>query len=373
MSGRKAINSHIRFKTRLTGAGFLMLLVLAAMLTASINYANNMAYILTFLLLSLFLVGLLHTRNNLKGLDIANLMPQSVFAGEGMRMALELHNQSRGRRYGIWLSHLEPRGSGDFTGPFSLAPDSNTTAQLLIPTTRRGYFPIARINLVTIYPLGLFLVKGEITVEKHYLVYPHPEGTRAWPEPEAQSEESGEGYHIKGGDDFTGIRPYRPGESMHHVDWKAVARGRPMGIKEFTGGGSAQLCFDWFSLEGLGTENRLSQMCLWVLEADEQGTEFAMNLPSTKIARGNSSTHTLKCLEELALFGFKYDKTGTPNWGGPPTAAHLSHRKGTPSHGDDSPSYGNGSPKRGEVPNSERQVYGEKAPQDLKPRSEENG
>jgi uncharacterized protein (DUF58 family) len=110
---------------------------------------------------------------------------------------------------------------------------------------------------------------------------------------------------MKGGDDFTGVRPYRLGEPMHHIDWKAVARGRPLSIKEFTGGGDARLIFGWEHLEGMGTESRLSQLCKWVLEADEQGTEFGLKLPDGMIKPGSGSTHTLKCLETLAVFQFQ--------------------------------------------------------------------
>lgn len=281
------------------------MLVLAAMLVASVNYGNNMAYILTFLLLSLLLVGLLHTRNNLKGLNIANLMPQPVFAGDRLQINIELHNKSSGSRFGIWLAHPETESPGDLSGPFFVESRSNNTVEISFLTPSRGYFTLSQVLFLTVYPLGLFLGKGRFKVEKDYLVYPRPEGTRPWPEHGEHVQESGEGYHIKGGDDFTGCRPYRTGEPMHHIDWKAVARGRPLCIKEFTGGGSTQLCFDWDQLEGMGIENRLSQLCKWVLEADEQGIEFGLKLPDGKINPGSSSTHTLKCLEALALFQFR--------------------------------------------------------------------
>ncbi|MCP5108845.1 MAG: DUF58 domain-containing protein [bacterium] len=298
---------NIRIRTRPTRAGLLMILLLTAMLIASVNYGNNMAYILTFLLLSLMIVGLVFARNNLKGLYAANVMPRPVYAGERLRIDLELHNQSRGRRYGIWLAHPGIESSRDLSGPFSVAGDSNTTVEFSFSTPRRGRFILSHVELLTIYPLGLFGVRGKLNVEKTYLVYPRPEGDRPWPQPEVIELEqySGEGQLMKGGDDFTGVRPYRPGEPMHHVDWKAVARGRPLAIKEFTGGGSTRLIFGWEYAEGMGTEGRLSQLCKWVLEADEQGKEFGLRLPGEKIDPGVGSTHTLKCLEALSIFQFQ--------------------------------------------------------------------
>ncbi|HLP60365.1 MAG TPA: DUF58 domain-containing protein [Candidatus Deferrimicrobium sp.] len=297
----------IKIRTRPTRAGYMMMLVLLAMLIASSNYSNNMAYILTFLLFSLVLVGMVYARYNLKGLTIANIMPRPVFAGERLWIDFELHNQSKGRRFGIWLAYPGLTNPTELSGPFSTAASSNTTVELSFLTNSRGRFTLPYIELMTVYPLGLFMVKGKIQVEKSYLVYPHPEGNRQWPEPEVMAEEQYSGliHHMKGGDDFTGVRPYRYGESMHHIDWKAAARGRPLSIKEFTGGGSARLYFSWEHLGGMGVEGRLSQLCQWVLEADEQGMEFGLKLPGNTIAPGAGSTHTLRCLEALALFHFQ--------------------------------------------------------------------
>ncbi|MCU0285229.1 MAG: DUF58 domain-containing protein [Acidobacteria bacterium] len=296
-----------KIRTRPTRAGYMMMLVLLAMLIASANYSNNMAYILTFLLFSLMLVGMVYSRYNLKGLAIANVMPRPVFAGERVWIDFELQNQSKSRRYGIWLAYPGLSDPGELSGPFSTEVASNTTVELSFLTKNRGRFILSFIELMTVYPLGLFMVKGKIGVERDYLVYPHPEGNRRWPEPEIMEQEQYGGiiHHMKGGEDFTGVRPYRPGESMHHIDWKAAARGRPLSIKEFIGGGSACLYFGWEHLAGMGAESRLSQLCQWVLEADEQGMEFGLKLPGITIKPGSGSTHTLRCLETLALFNLQ--------------------------------------------------------------------
>ena len=263
-----------------------------------------MAYILTFLMLSLTLVTFLQTRNNLKGLEIKNVMPQPAFAGSHVRFTLEIHNQLSGLRTGIYLAPPDATSPEDIFGPFSVGPFSSTTAEISLPAPKRGRFTLNHLIVLTVYPLGIFQVHTNLTVGKSYLVYPKPAGLRPWPEPEIFSEGDGESSEVRGGDDFVGTRPYRPGESMHHVDWKAVARGGSMNIKEFSGGGSAQLWFDWSRLGGLGSESRLSQLTRWVLEADKQGTSFGLKLLDTTIDIGSGSSHTLKCLSSMALFEY---------------------------------------------------------------------
>jgi len=48
--------------------GLLFLVVLGAMLLGAVNYNNNLAFLLVFLLGGITLVGLLHTYRNLYGL-----------------------------------------------------------------------------------------------------------------------------------------------------------------------------------------------------------------------------------------------------------------------------------------------------------------
>ena len=53
-----------------TRHGLVYAVMLAVMLLGAINYTNNMAYMLTFMLGSLFMVCMLHTYRNLRGLIV---------------------------------------------------------------------------------------------------------------------------------------------------------------------------------------------------------------------------------------------------------------------------------------------------------------
>jgi uncharacterized protein (DUF58 family) len=298
----KKHSRSFRPHTSPTGPGWTLMLILTAMLVASVNYGNNMAYILCFLLTSLVMIAYLYTRNNLKGLEIANVLSQPVFAGEPLHFTFELHNRTRGPRTAIYASASGAKLEEEFSGPFSVLPLSRTSGNISISTTQRGRFVLPKLTLLTYYPLGLFKVTLQIPVDKVYIVYPQPSGTRQWPGTEIHDDDVSEGFYARGGDDFVGVRPYRPGESMHHVDWKAFARGRPLSIKEFTGGGSEQLWFDWNQLQGIDIEQRLSQLTRWVLEADQSGKEFGLRLPGSRVELDCSPGHTVKCLETLAVF-----------------------------------------------------------------------
>jgi len=158
--------------------------------------------------------------------------------------------------------------------------------------------------MVSEFPLSWFQAKWHHVLNMNYLIYPEPSGSRSWPELRPADDGGQEGFHFSGGDDFTGLRPFRPGESQRHIDWKAVARGRPMSIKQFTGGGNVQLWFEWDLLSGLDVEGRLSQLTRWVLQADELGDEFGMKIPGYELGPDSGTLFTRSCLEKLALFGY---------------------------------------------------------------------
>jgi uncharacterized protein (DUF58 family) len=158
------------------------------------------------------------------------------------------------------------------------------------------------LTVSTRYPLGLFRAWCWEPLDLEYLVYPQPSGSYPWPLTVADDMLQDHGDRL-GGDDFTGVRAYQPGDSHRHVDWKAVARGRPMLTKQFSGGGRGLIWCDWFILEGLDTEARLSQLACWIVEAHRQGCEYGLRLPDREYLPAAGWEHYERCLKALALYG----------------------------------------------------------------------
>lgn len=287
----------------LTFPGFQFMLVILAMLIASINYSNTMAYLLAFFCIALMLVSLIVARFNLMGLVLKSVRPQPAFAGGRVRIVFEVENASVRKRRALFISVRDQDGNVRSSGSFSIEAGSVEVVDLFLPVSRRGMYRMNGLGIETFFPLGFFRIRKTADPVNSYLVFPRPAGRESWPAPRTVWFENIEGFHFSGGDDFTGLRPYRFGESQHHVDWKSYARGRPLSIKEFSSGGSLQYWFEWTALPALGVEARLSQLTRWVLEADQQGREFGLRLPDDQYEPDSSSLHTQKCLTALALFG----------------------------------------------------------------------
>src|SRR6478609_1788623 len=109
---------------------------------AATNYENNLSFALSFLLLSLFLVCILHTYNNLAGLTVAVIGAEPVFAGEYAAVELLLST-----REGKTHDALNLGWEKNHFVQTSLTDVSQQRLQVAVRADKRGLFNPKRITL----------------------------------------------------------------------------------------------------------------------------------------------------------------------------------------------------------------------------------
>ena len=292
-----------------TRQGLIFSVLLITMLLGAVNYNNSMAYLLTFLLGSLMLVGILHTYRNLAGLVISGESARSVFAGDVAYFAIIMDNHTGPKRTGVDLV-LHPHGkSPDASTAQTVTTDilQNKRQQVLLPvlTQNRGLLQLERVRISTRFPLGLFQAWSYLHLDCHCLVYPRPAGNLPLPTP-ASAEQQGQAGIKTGADDFIGFRHYHPGDSTRNIAWKALAREQPLLVKRFSGDSGHNLNLAWTAVEQIrDTEDRLSQLCAWVIEAEYLCVDYGLEIPAVLIKPGAGDQHKYRCLEALAKYGIK--------------------------------------------------------------------
>jgi uncharacterized protein (DUF58 family) len=280
-------------------AGFGFLLVLAVMLLAAINYQNNMAFALTFLLANLFVIAVLHTFANMAGLTIHAVRATPVFAGQHSEFEIMFSRSSKRHYYGI---HAGWKGGDSVT--VSLTRQDEVHAQLFVESERRGWHNPGRLLLETVYPLGLLRTWTWVDLDIHALVYPRP--MASGPLAGIRSDKpDGSSVPVPGSDDFYGLRDYQRGDSLRHVSWKSVAKGQPLQTKHYTAYADRSIWLDWALFEGLPAERRLSHLCYWVLELDQANEEYGLRLPGVVVPPGFGDQHRQVVLRHLALYGIE--------------------------------------------------------------------
>ena len=151
-----------------TGFGLFIGIALAVLNLGSLNYNNNAALLLGFLVISLCNNALIGGHLALLGLKLRSQPPEPVFAGQLLELSVM----------------VSPRGSEprDFTlsyhtseSAFRLGAEPIITT-LSLPTEKRGRLHIDRVRIATLHPLGLARAWCTLNLQEQALVYPVPQG-----------------------------------------------------------------------------------------------------------------------------------------------------------------------------------------------------
>ncbi len=277
-----------------------LLCLLAAMWYAGASQNNPAAYSLLVLLTAAFLVSIPYTLFNLTGLKVTVGSVKPAFAGQEVSIPVEIMNEGRIARHTVAISVPEAGPAAETIDELSAGKASRVTVRF--PASSRGEHRISWLGLTTVYPLGFLRVGRRVGVERRYLVYPQPKGDPKLPTHRRRSAQSALEMSLGEGDDFAGVRLYVAGESQRHIDWKAVARGQAIMTKQFATESQGLLYLDFAALPFSDPEQRLSQLALWVIEAERARRPYGLRLPGTEIAPSAGEPHSQRCLRALALF-----------------------------------------------------------------------
>lgn len=281
--------------------GFAFLLTLILMLVASINYSLSLGYALCFVLTGLFSATLLHTYRNLAGIGVDCISSQDSFADESVVFIVSLVNPLNRPRHGI---RVRTQQSVETT--VRLEPGNKAIAKLAIAAQQRGVCALGRLTLHSNWPLGLWTCWCYLHVAHQALVFPAPE-RQAPPLPDVRGSDAAVVSDTAVRGDVSGLRDYQPGDSIGSIAWKSAARGLGLQSRTFDSEASGSRTVIDLQLATVpGIEAKLSRLCAWVLNAEQQGSEYAFRLAEYSLEKGRGKEQQLQALHALALYN-SYD------------------------------------------------------------------
>ncbi len=272
-----------------------------AVFFAAFQYENNLSYLVLALMVSATTVSVVHTYRNLADIEVDAIPMPPVFVEDAALLKLDVYNHKGIAAYSLMF---DLPGSRVLDKPMRLdhiSPANNHILELKLDATHRGKHRITSLRVSSSFPFSLFRASFSQPIATEYFVYPKPESLRPWLE---SVEESTHGHQMAktSGDDFYGWKSYHPGDSLHHVNWKAFARGHPLLVQEYAGNHTPLLWFDWEGLNEFEAETKLSQIAFWVIEAHQQGIPYGLRLPNSLVPPGTGNNHFHQCLRALALY-----------------------------------------------------------------------
>lgn len=276
-----------------TRFGLFYLLLVATMVVGALNYNNNPALLLGFLLAGAGLASLIAAHLQLSGLQVDTLAAEPVPAGMPMQLRIAFSAKDSRPRGGIRVR------THDAESGLTLASHKGGISEIDIPTTQRGWMEPGRIEIATTRPLGLARAWSVLRPAEPWLVYPALE-INGPALPDVLHDGDQRRPHFAG-DDLHLLRNYQTGDPLRSIAWKASARRDQLMARTWEQPHGDDIALDWFMLD-LPHEERIKRLAHWVDLAEREGRRWQLRLPmQTPIGPASGPLHRHECLRALAL------------------------------------------------------------------------
>lgn len=276
-----------------TRFGLVFGIVALAMLMGALNFNNNPALLLSFLVISIAVLSFHHTVAQLRGISLVALRAERAHAGDFAEVCFSIQEGEGRARPSLMLEQSAQEI------PFSAQANQTTMAVVRIATPQRGWHGVGRWRLWTEFPFGIVWAWSYLHPEQKLLIFPRPE-SEAPALPGEARDEPGTQYRTPG-EDWVGLRAHRAGDPPRLVAWRASARSERLMVKEFADPIANAVVLDYANLTAIEHEQRISRLTRWVLTAESRQLSFRLRLPGVDLGPAIGPDHVLACLRELAL------------------------------------------------------------------------
>jgi uncharacterized protein (DUF58 family) len=321
----------------ITRPGVLHLLMVVLLTLAAINSSNNLLFVILATMISVFVVSSVVARNSLKHVSLSIQVPERVFEGDRVPVKVSVTNTKRifpsfsiciedipvkapagFMRFGKRAGGESGNGSDPYAGlyqglhPFAYFPvlrPGETHSELTVQSfPRRGLFRMEEFRISTRFPFGLFRHSERIRVKGEVLVYPFVRNISTYFQRLPFLPGLLEGMQKGQGENLFSIRPYREGENIRIIDWKATAKTRELMAREFAREEECKFCLILDTRTGKPAEGdyweefekAVSLAASIAAHFIDLGAEMEFLTPYSHIPRGTGRDHLYRILRFLA-------------------------------------------------------------------------
>lgn len=225
-------------RTRMTRIGLLMVCISIGIGSAAFNTSQNMLYLALALLLSCLVLSGVLSWSNFKGARWRLVIEGQFRVGQSSPVAVELANRNRYLPiYSLWFLLVAPRQEAGQTLPLvhPLMPGETRRLTWHLTPTKRGVEALALQSVISKFPFGFLRKSIDWTQQQEVEIWPGRCLYTFEPPASARHQRSGDRVsRLGGGTELLNLRPYRPGDPLRQVSWKATARQGHLMVRETT-------------------------------------------------------------------------------------------------------------------------------------------
>lgn len=294
-SQKKVTLNHKKLFILPTKSGWFFLIGAMLIWLLGTNYENNLALALAYFLLSVFLIAIIHTFNNLHRLKISLVKATPGFCGDSTQICIRL-NSSGAAHLGVavgWVSNVD--------SVYDIDRNQELDTVINLPLSHRGWFNPGRLKVESTYPLGLWRCWSRLDLDVTVLSYPKPIVCDLMGSTALSSEESIEAIAKYGSEEFHSLREFQASDTPKQIAWKQYAQGRGLLSKNYLNYQLPKLELDWDVFTDVEGELRLSNLCYLALTASKNNQPFSLKLPGFQLPTNTGEEHLGQALQALAV------------------------------------------------------------------------
>lgn len=289
-------------------------------------YFESTFILLSCIPLALVLVNAVAVWLNVRSIEFKRQLPHETHAGEGLEVALLVHNAGLLPRFALELddTNLPDLYRDEPTNlVMALSPRHVARARYAAAIGRRGQHVLRELLVTSAFPFGLMRMTRRLEFRSEILVYPRPARLSDGFEQKLMSSARFYGESsaaARGQEEVYGVREYLPGQNVRRIHWRTTARtGKPM-ILELEGRQDASflILLDTSPVGDPGTLRQRLESAIGLVAGltyflTVQGVLFRFawhgeQLHSSRPGRGDGHYHAV--MERLALAGFSEKRLG---------------------------------------------------------------
>ena len=224
---------------RPTGGGMLFLLAAAAALGTAFMNVGLITALVASAMAAWVVSGFLLAWFAAAGYEVRREPMQEGHCLGKTDLPLIIRNRTfLWRQPGVITESLDFAGGGrtDWELP-ALGPHETIRLKREITAVKRGHFHLEKIQLISGDPCGLFQVRKTFRLPGEIMIFPLIRPLESLPLGSSGTLSlTGDGRplgHAGPGNDFFGVRPYRPGDEIRYIHWRMSASKQKLMVREF--------------------------------------------------------------------------------------------------------------------------------------------
>ncbi len=274
-----------------TSAGFKYIFINFTLFLISLGYANNMALLVTFAMVSYLILQMLETHKTIVETHITKIFSKSHFAND--INLIRLQTKTCTDQYENLQVELITQAKTSLKD-FQLRSEEDRVLSFSGRTLPRGKYEVIMTKLFTYGTGGLFYVWRYFPTKTTFYIYPQ---RRAHHQPYAITDESK--LSLKSETEFAHHIPYTHGLNSKRIDWKLMARRDVVYWKKHISNEGENVEINYHKIEG-DKEERLKKMSYLIHKNFKESNHYKILLPNRIIPSATGLIHYNKSMEAIS-------------------------------------------------------------------------